>query len=100
MRVQAFRLGLRDLGWNEGRNVVLDYRYGASDLGLIKQYAKELVGETPDVIVANSSPVPAALHRITTSIPIVFAVVNDPVGQGFHFKLGTPRGQHHGIHIS
>jgi putative ABC transport system substrate-binding protein len=99
LRVQAFRLGLRDLGWNEGRNVVLDYRYGASDLELIKQYVKELVGQSPDVIVGNSSPVLAALHQATTSIPIVFAVVNDPVGQGFISKPGTSRGQHYGFHI-
>src|SRR4051794_39710410 len=92
LRVQAFRLGLRDLGWNEGRNVVLDYRYGASDLDLIKQYVKELVGQSPDVIVGNSSPVLAALHQATTSIPIVFAVVNDPVGQGFISSLARPGG--------
>jgi putative tryptophan/tyrosine transport system substrate-binding protein len=92
LRVQAFRLGLRDLGWNEGRNVVLDYRYGASDLGLIKQYVKELVDQSPDVIVGNSSPVLAALHQATTSIPIVFAVVNDPVGQGFISSLARPGG--------
>ena len=92
MRVQAFRRGLRDLGWNEGRNVMLDYRYGASDLGLINQYAKELVDQAPDVIVANSSPVLAALHQATTSIPIVFAVVNDPVGQGFISSLAHPGG--------
>src|SRR5262245_37310019 len=89
-RVQAFRLGLRDLGWNEGRNVKIDYRYGASDLGLIDQYVNELVSLAPDVIVANSTPVLAALHRATSSIPIVFAVVNDPVGQGFISSLGRP----------
>ena len=92
LRVQAFRRGLRDLGWNEGRNVMLDYRYGASDLDLIKQYVKELVDQAPDVIVANSSPVLAALHQATTSIPIVFAVVNDPVGQGFISSLAHPGG--------
>jgi hypothetical protein len=92
LRVQAFRLGLRDLGWNEGRNVVLDCRYGASDLGLIKQYVKELVDQSPDVIVGNSSPVLAALHQATTSIPIVFAVVNDPVGQGFISSLARSGG--------
>jgi putative ABC transport system substrate-binding protein len=90
--VQAFRLGLRDLGWHEGRNVVLDYRYGASDLGLIKRYVKEVVDQAPDVIVGNSSPVLAALHQATTQIPIVFAVVNDPVGQGFISSLARPGG--------
>jgi putative tryptophan/tyrosine transport system substrate-binding protein len=89
-RVQAFRLGLRDLGWLEGRNVAIDYRYGASDLGLIKRYAKELVGLAPDVIVANSTPVLAALRQATSSIPIIFSVVNDPVGQGFISSLARP----------
>ncbi len=89
-RVRAFQLGLRDLGWIEGRNVAIDYRYGSSDLGLINQYANELVGLAPDVIVGNSTPVVAALQQATSSIPIVFAVVNDPVGQGFISSLGRP----------
>jgi putative ABC transport system substrate-binding protein len=59
-------------------------------LVLIDQYVKELVGLAPDVIVGNSTPVLAALHRATSSIPIVFAVVNDPVGQGFISSLGRP----------
>ncbi len=89
-RVRAFQLGLRDLGWIEGRNVAIDYRYGSSDLGLINQYANEVVGLAPDVIVGNSTPVVAALQQATSSIPIVFAVVNDPVGQGFISSLGRP----------
>jgi putative ABC transport system substrate-binding protein len=89
-RVRAFQLGLRDLGWIEGRNVAIDYRYGSSDLGLINQYANEIVGLAPDVIVGNSTPVLAALQQATSSIPIVFAVVNDPVGQGFISSLGRP----------
>jgi putative tryptophan/tyrosine transport system substrate-binding protein len=89
-RVRAFRLGLRDLGWSEGRNITIDYRYGASDLGLINHYASELVGVAPDVIVAHSTPVLAALRKATSSIPIVFAAVNDPVGQGFIPSLAHP----------
>jgi len=89
-RVRALRLGLRDLGWSEGRNIAIDYRYGASDLSLISRYANELVGLAPDVIVGNSSPVLAALRRATSSIPIVFAAVNDPVGQGFISSLAHP----------
>ena len=89
-RVRAFQLGLRDLGWIEGRNVAIDYRYGSSDLGLINQYANEIVGLAPDVIVGNSTPVLAALQQATSSIPIVFAVVNDPVGQRFISSLGRP----------
>ena len=89
-RVQAFRRGLRDLGWIEGRNIVIDYRYAAGDAVLIKQYAKELVGLAPNVIVGNSTPVIAALRQATSTIPIVFAVVNDPVGQGFISNLARP----------
>jgi putative ABC transport system substrate-binding protein len=89
-RVRAFQLGLRDLGWNDGRNIAIDYRYGASDLGLINQYANELVSLAPDVIVGNSTPVLTALRRATSSIPIVFAVVNDPVGQSFVSSLAHP----------
>jgi putative ABC transport system substrate-binding protein len=89
-RVRALRLGLRDLGWNDGRNITINYRYGASDLGLISRYANELVGLAPDVIVGNSTPVLAALRQATRSIPIVFAAVNDPVGQGFVSSLAHP----------
>jgi ABC-type uncharacterized transport system substrate-binding protein len=82
-RVVAFRKGLRDLGWIEGRNVQIDYRFAAGDLNLGRTYAAELVKLAPDVLLANSTPVMTALRQATTTIPIVFAVVNDPVGQGF-----------------
>jgi putative ABC transport system substrate-binding protein len=72
-RIRALRLGLRDLGWNDGRNIAIECRYGASDLGLISRYANELVGLAPDAIVGNSTPVLAALRRATSSIPIVFS---------------------------
>jgi putative ABC transport system substrate-binding protein len=89
-RVRAFQLGMRDLGWIEGRNVVIDYRYAAGDPGQIDRYVKELIALTPNVIVGNSTPVLAALKKATSSIPIVFAVVNDPVGQGFISSLAHP----------
>src|SRR5205809_6375724 len=79
-RVAAFRKGLRDLGWIEGRNVQIDYRFAAADLNRVKAYAVELVQLAPDVLLANSTPVISALRQATISIPIVFAVVNDPVG--------------------
>src|SRR5262245_34116687 len=89
-RVAAFRKGLRDLGWIEGRNVQINYRFAAADLNRVKTYAAELVKLAPDVLLANSTPVLTALRQVTTSIPIVFAVVNDPVGQGLISSLARP----------
>ena len=91
-RVKAFQKGLRDLGWVEGRNIRIDYRFAAGDPNRIKEYVAELVKLTPDVIVGNSTPVVAALRQATSTIPIVFAVVNDPVGQGFISSLAHPGG--------
>jgi putative tryptophan/tyrosine transport system substrate-binding protein len=91
-RVSAFRRGLRDLGWSEGRNLTIDYRFAVGDPLLIKTYATELVNLAPDVILANSTPVITALRQATSSIPIVFAVVNDPVGQGFISSQARPGG--------
>ena len=91
-RVKAFRLGMRDLGWIEGRNVRIEYRFAANNRELIKQHVAELIRLAPDVIVANTSPVIAALHQATSSIPVVFAIVNDPVSQGFISSLAHPGG--------
>jgi ABC-type uncharacterized transport system substrate-binding protein len=91
-RGAAFRRGLRDLGWIEGRNVEIDYRFAAGDLNRARAYAAELVTSAPDVLLANSTPVLMALRQATTTIPIVFAVVNDPVGQGFISSLARPGG--------
>src|SRR5215469_4903893 len=76
-RVRAFQLGMRDAGWIDGRNVHIEYRYAGTD---------------PDVILANSSPIVALLRSATKTIPIVFVVVNDPVGQGFIPNLAHPGG--------
>jgi len=89
-RVKAFQQGLRDLGWFESQNIRIDYRFAASNPDLINKYVAELVTLAPDVIVGNSTPVLAALRQKTSSIPIVFAVVNDPVGQGFISSLAHP----------
>ncbi len=91
-RVKALQKGLRDLGWVEGRNIRIDYRFAASDPNRIKEYVAELVRLAPDVIVANSTPVIAALRQATSTIPIVFAGLNDPVGQGFISSLSRPGG--------
>ena len=85
-RLRAFRLGMRDAGWIEGRNVHIEYRYG-TDRDTIKKHVAELIRLAPDVILANSGPVMALLRPATDTIPIVFVVVNNPVGQGFISNL-------------
>jgi putative tryptophan/tyrosine transport system substrate-binding protein len=92
-RVRAFRLGLRDLGWVEGRNLQIEYRFsGTNSNELINQNVADLIQRAPEVIVGNSTPVLAALRSATSTIPIVFVVVNDPVGQGFISSLARPGG--------
>jgi ABC-type uncharacterized transport system substrate-binding protein len=86
-RAKAFRLGMRDLGWIEGRNVQVDYRFTDSSVDSIKKHVAEVIALAPDVIVANSTPIIAALRPKTSTIPIVFAMVLDPVGQGFISNL-------------
>jgi putative tryptophan/tyrosine transport system substrate-binding protein len=89
-RARAFRFGLRDLDWLEGRNIRIDYRFSAGDLNRTKEYAAELVRLAPDVIVGNGTPALAALRQATSTIPIVFAMINDPVGQGFVSSTARP----------
>jgi putative tryptophan/tyrosine transport system substrate-binding protein len=69
-RIKAFRLGMRDLGWIEGGNIQVEYRFAGSNLELINKHAAELIRQKPDVIVANSTPVVTALRLATNSIPI------------------------------
>jgi putative ABC transport system substrate-binding protein len=91
-RVKAFRLGMRDLGWIEGRNVQIEYRFAGTNLESINKNVAELIGLAPDVIVANTTAVMVALQPATSTIPIVFAMVNDPVNQGFISNLAHPGG--------
>jgi putative tryptophan/tyrosine transport system substrate-binding protein len=91
-RVVAFRQGLAALGWTENRNIRIEHRYSGGDLGQIQAYATELVRSAPDLIVGSGTPITAALQRATDTIPIVFNVVNDPVGQGFVATLSHPGG--------
>jgi putative tryptophan/tyrosine transport system substrate-binding protein len=91
-RVVAFRQGLEALGWTENRNIQIEHRYSGGDLGQIQAYATELVRSAPDLIVGSGTPITAALQRATDTIPIVFNVVNDPVGQGFVATLSHPGG--------
>jgi putative ABC transport system substrate-binding protein len=92
IRVDAVVQGLAQLGWVQGRNVRFDVRWTNGDVGRAQVLAKELVALQPDVIVAGSSYTVAALQRETRTIPIVFAVVSDPVGGGFVASLARPGG--------
>jgi putative tryptophan/tyrosine transport system substrate-binding protein len=85
-----FREGLATLGWVEGRTVHIEHRFAAADAGRYQPLAKELVSRQPDVILAVSTPVTAALQRQTSTIPIVFLGVSDPIGSGFAANLARP----------
>jgi putative tryptophan/tyrosine transport system substrate-binding protein len=91
-RVTTFERGLTELGWVSGRNVLIDYRWAAGEPANMQALAKELVERQPDVLLASSTPVVAALGRETGTIPIVFVVVSDPVGSGFIKSLSRPGG--------
>ena len=90
--VTALKEGLQRLGWEQDRNVRIDYRWGAGDDQRLRTYAAELVGMAPDVIFAGVTPALAALHRETRSLPIVFVQVSDPVKLGFVASLAQPGG--------
>jgi len=90
--VAAFREGLQKLGWTEGRNIQVETRWAASDMALLEQFAKELVAMRPDLILSANTPTTAALLQQTRTIPIVFANVADPVGDGFLASLARPGG--------
>jgi putative ABC transport system substrate-binding protein len=91
-RVKALQQGLQELGWIEGRNVRIDYRWTGGDATRIRTYAVELVKLSPDVIVAHTPPVIAAMRQASNSIPIVFAGVIDPEAHGFIDNLARPGG--------
>jgi putative ABC transport system substrate-binding protein len=91
-RVTAFQQGLAKAGWANGRNVQIDYRWGALDVDRTRAFATELVGLRPDVLFAGNTTTLAALQRATRSIPIVFTLVTDPIGGGFVASLARPGG--------
>jgi len=91
-QVAAFRGALAKLGWTEGRNLRIELRWGAGDADRISTFAKELVELRPDAIVGQTTPVIGALARETRTIPIVFAVVFDPIGSGFAASFAHPDG--------
>jgi putative ABC transport system substrate-binding protein len=90
--IASLQRGLRRLGWIEGRNVELKYRWTSDDPVLLWRFAKELVELRPEVIVTHSTPGVSTLLGQTRSIPIVFVSVSDPVGEGFVESFARPRG--------
>jgi putative ABC transport system substrate-binding protein len=97
--VASFSKALAGLGWAEGRNILIDYRFAAADPTLFEAYAKELVGLAPDAILAATPPAVMALRRQTSTIPIVFLLVVDPVGLGLVQSLARPGGNITGFSV-
>ena len=91
-RVAAFRQSLEELGWSEGKNIQIDYRFTGANRERTESFAKELVALQPEVLFASSTIPAAALHRESRTIPIVFGIVGDPIGLGFIVSLSRPGG--------
>jgi putative ABC transport system substrate-binding protein len=89
-RIAAFRESLQKLGWIDGKNVRLDFRWGGGDSARIKAHAVELVSLAPKVIIGNGTPAVEALSQATRTIPIIFALIVDPVGQGYIDSFARP----------
>jgi putative ABC transport system substrate-binding protein len=90
--VASFRDALTKLGWIEGQNLHIELRWAAGDADKVAKFAKELVALRPDVILGQDTPVTTVLARETQAIPIVFAVVTDPIGAGLVASLAHPGG--------
>ena len=92
-RFAALREGLEKLGWTEGRNIRIDTRWTTTgDVESMQRFAKELIALQPDLIVTQSTPITATLLQETRTIPIVFALVADPIGSGFVASFAKPGG--------
>jgi putative ABC transport system substrate-binding protein len=89
-RITAFQQELESLGWREGHNIQIEYRWASGDTERFRALAAELVAARPDVLVAQASPSAEALARETRTIPIIFVAVSDPVGSGLAASLSEP----------
>jgi putative ABC transport system substrate-binding protein len=98
-RATALQEALRDLGWIEGRNIAIEYHWAVIDGEQVRAETAELVARNPDVIVTTGAPTLAAAHKATSTIPIVFALVTDPVSDGFVASLARPGGNITGFTI-
>jgi putative ABC transport system substrate-binding protein len=96
-RVASFREGLEKFGWVDGRNIRIDTHWATADVESIRRSARDLVTQQPDLILSNSTPTTAALLQQTRTIPIVFAVVSDPIGSGFVTSFAQPGGNITGL---
>src|SRR3954468_5796647 len=91
-RLEAFLKALAQLGWTDGQNVRLEIRRGGGDADAIRRHATELAALAPDVIMAVGGTATGALLQATRTVPIVFAIVPDPIGSGFVASLSRPGG--------
>jgi putative tryptophan/tyrosine transport system substrate-binding protein len=98
-RMESFRQGLHSLGYVEGKNILIEYRYAEGKLDWLPQLAKELIALNVDVIVTASTPSALAAKNETRTIPIVFAAVQDPVASGIVDSLARPGGNATGLSI-
>jgi putative ABC transport system substrate-binding protein len=92
VQVAAFRQALQKLGWIEGRNIRIDFRYAFDDSARVRALAVELLGLKPDLMVSNSNFITAILQSEVHSVPLVFVSVSDPIGSGFIKDLAQPGG--------
>src|SRR5262249_34369746 len=90
--IAGFREGLRTLGWTEGGNISLDVRWATGEREAIERFAKELVAKEPELVLASTTTATAALLQETRTIPVVFALVSDPIGSGFVGSFARPNG--------
>ena len=90
--LDAFRRGLRELGWTEGQNLRIDIRWSAGNPEVARSYAAQLLELMPDVILATSSANLTVIQQATRTVPVVFLQVSDPVAQGFVPNLTRPGG--------
>jgi putative ABC transport system substrate-binding protein len=96
-RVAFFQQGLRELGWEDGRNVHYEVRWGAGDAARARDYAKELVALHPDLILATNTPTARALKQATETIPVVFTGLADPIADGIVGSYASPSGNFTGF---
>src|SRR5690349_4264884 len=91
-QLKAFLQGLEKLGWIDSRNVRIDIRWAGGNAERMREIVTEIVALKPDVIVVSGSPAVAALKRVTSTIPVVFVGIAEPVAQGFITSMARPGG--------
>jgi putative ABC transport system substrate-binding protein len=98
-RIGALLQALEQMGWTDGRNIRIEYRWGSADAERIRKHAGELVALAPDVLLAAGTPTVSALQHVTRTVPIVFVGVADPVGGGLVASLASPGGNTTGFTV-